>query len=102
MSSQRFTQLASILAMPGMNGRQLAAAIKQQAPVLPVILLTGFGMFMDGEESVPAAVDLVWRAVVVAAAVAHKAQATLLMAALVAVRLSTRLRLRLPLQAAAA
>jgi signal transduction histidine kinase len=34
-------------AMPGMNGDQLATAIKQVSPTTPVILLTGFGQFLD-------------------------------------------------------
>lgn len=34
-------------AMPGMSGDQMAAAIKQLSPATPVILLTGFGHFLD-------------------------------------------------------
>ena len=34
-------------AMPGMNGDQMACAIKQMRPGTPVILLTGFGQFLD-------------------------------------------------------
>ncbi len=44
--------------MPEMNGLQLAAALKQMAPKVPVMLLTGYGQAMTGEES-PPAVDLV-------------------------------------------
>jgi PAS domain S-box-containing protein len=36
--------------MPGMNGDQLATAIKQHSPRTPVILLTGFGQFLDPSE----------------------------------------------------
>jgi signal transduction histidine kinase len=39
-------------AMPGMSGDQMAAAIKQVAPQTPIILLTGFGQFLD-KESMP-------------------------------------------------
>ena len=46
-------------AMPGMTGSQLAAAIKKQSPATPVILLTGFGAFMEAEGEPPAGVDLV-------------------------------------------
>ncbi|MEO0447312.1 MAG: response regulator, partial [Verrucomicrobiota bacterium] len=34
-------------AMPGMSGDQLAEAVKDVMPEMPVILLTGFGQFMD-------------------------------------------------------
>ena len=44
--------------MPGMNGDQLAVAIKKQSPGTPVILLTGFGMLMQLEE-LPPGVDLI-------------------------------------------
>ena len=37
-------------AMPVMNGDQMAAAIKSRAPKMPVILLTGFGLFHDKSE----------------------------------------------------
>jgi CheY-like chemotaxis protein len=45
--------------MPGMNGLQLAKAMKERAPETRVILLTGFGdeMFVDGEH--PGEIDLV-------------------------------------------
>ena len=36
--------------MPGMSGDQLATAIKQIAPKMPIILLTGFGQFLDPED----------------------------------------------------
>src|SRR5688572_1385976 len=36
--------------MPGMNGDQLATAIKKSSPQTPVILLTGFGQFLDRSE----------------------------------------------------
>jgi len=37
-------------AMPGMSGDQLATAIKQIAPRTPIILLTGFGQFLNPED----------------------------------------------------
>jgi CheY-like chemotaxis protein len=37
-------------AMPGMNGDQMAAAIKSVAPEMPIILLTGFGLFYDKKD----------------------------------------------------
>ena len=54
----KFDVVITDQAMPGMNGDQLAAAIKQQAGTTPVILLTGFGMLMQ-LEALPAGVDLI-------------------------------------------
>ncbi len=45
--------------MPGMNGSQLAGAIKAHSPDTPVILLTGFGEEMHAAGELPAGVDLV-------------------------------------------
>ena len=45
--------------MPGMNGVQLAGAIKAHSPGTPVILLTGFGEEMQGAGKLPDGVDLV-------------------------------------------
>lgn len=46
-------------AMPGMSGDQVAAAIKQIKPEMPVILLTGFGNMMQASGEKPLGVDLV-------------------------------------------
>ena len=46
-------------AMPGMNGDQLAAAIKSAAPEVAVILLTGFGTMMMAAGEKPAGVDYI-------------------------------------------
>jgi FixJ family two-component response regulator len=35
------------MAMPGMSGEQLAATLKALSPMLPIMLLTGFGAFLD-------------------------------------------------------
>jgi signal transduction histidine kinase len=45
--------------MPGMNGAQLAGAIKQIAPDTPVILLTGFGDEMLAMGGNPSTVDII-------------------------------------------
>lgn len=42
-------------AMPGMTGEQLAAQLKQKNPLLPIILLTGFG----SEDAPPPGIDCV-------------------------------------------
>jgi len=54
----KFDVVITDQAMPGMNGDQLAAAIKQQVATTPVILLTGFGMLMQ-LEALPPGVDLI-------------------------------------------
>ncbi len=46
----KFDLVVTDKAMPGMNGDQMAAAIKHVAPHTPVILLTGFGLFHEKEE----------------------------------------------------
>lgn len=45
--------------MPGMNGDQLAAAIKQLRAATPVILLTGYGDMMQGAGEKPGGVDFI-------------------------------------------
>ncbi|MEI6724084.1 MAG: response regulator, partial [Betaproteobacteria bacterium] len=37
-------------AMPGMSGDQMASAMKLMKPGTPIILLTGFGQFLDKSE----------------------------------------------------
>jgi CheY-like chemotaxis protein len=46
------------LGMPYTDGRQVAEAVKQEAPETPVILLTGWGMRVKAENDIPASVDL--------------------------------------------
>jgi len=48
-------------AMPGMNGRQLAATLRELSPGHPVILLTGFPAASSGEEESRSPVDLIMR-----------------------------------------
>jgi DNA-binding NarL/FixJ family response regulator len=45
--------------MPEMNGVQLARAVKEKWPDLPVILLTGFGEEMQAQGHHPEYVDMV-------------------------------------------
>lgn len=46
-------------AMPKLNGDGLASAIKELHPTIPIILLTGFGEFMQANGEVPKGVDCV-------------------------------------------
>jgi len=46
-------------AMPGMSGDELARAIKERHPQIPVIMLTGFGDIMKAAGEHPAGVDVV-------------------------------------------
>jgi len=46
-------------AMPDMSGDQVAATVKQSAPDLPVIMLTGFGTMMEAAGELPPGVDLI-------------------------------------------
>jgi CheY-like chemotaxis protein len=57
--TQGFDLVITDQSMPAMNGAQLAGAIKQIAPEVPVILLTGFGDEMLALGGNPAEVDLV-------------------------------------------
>jgi CheY-like chemotaxis protein len=52
-----FDVVITDLGMPKMDGRQLARFLKEQAPTLPVIVMTGWGTLMKGEEDLGAPVD---------------------------------------------
>lgn len=55
----RFDLVLADRAMPQMNGDQLAAAIKQIAPDMPVILVTGFDDMLRTYAANPSGVDLI-------------------------------------------
>ena len=57
--SSTFDLVLTDRAMPGMSGDQLAGTIKQEAPGISVILLTGYGEMMKDTDEKPAGVDLV-------------------------------------------
>ncbi len=57
--TQSFDLVITDQAMPGMNGTQLAGAVKQKSPETPVILLTGFGDEMQAAGGNPLGVDIV-------------------------------------------
>ena len=54
---QPFDAVITDLGMPGMDGRRVAAAIKQASSETPVLLLTGWGERLKAEEEVPPHVD---------------------------------------------
>jgi CheY-like chemotaxis protein len=54
-----FDAVITDLGMPGVDGRRVAAAVKQNSHATPVILLTGWGERMKAEDDVPSGVDCV-------------------------------------------
>jgi PAS domain S-box-containing protein len=54
-----FAVVVTDLGMPYVDGRTVAAAIKEHAPITPVILLTGWGHRMNAENEFPEHVDRV-------------------------------------------
>ena len=57
--AERFDVVFTDLAMPGVSGWQVARAVKQTAPQVPVFLVTGFGVELSPEERRAHGVDLV-------------------------------------------
>jgi signal transduction histidine kinase/ActR/RegA family two-component response regulator len=56
---ERFAAVITDLGMPYMDGRRVAAAIKDAAHDMPVILLTGWGQRLVSDEEIPPHVDRV-------------------------------------------
>jgi len=54
-----FDAIVTDLGMPYVDGREVAATIKRESPGTPVIMLTGWGAFMKGDQTTPAHVDAV-------------------------------------------
>jgi PAS domain S-box-containing protein len=57
--AEPFAVVITDLGMPYVDGRQVAAAVKQASPATPVIMLTGWGQRMADQGDVPAHVDRV-------------------------------------------
>ena len=55
----RFEAVVTDMAMPGMNGAELACAVKASWPDTAVVLLTGLGGLMNAAGEVPSGVDVV-------------------------------------------
>jgi len=57
--AEPFDLVLTDLAMPGVNGWQLARAVKDHAPLVPVLLVTGLGVELSPEELLAQGVDAV-------------------------------------------
>jgi CheY-like chemotaxis protein len=57
--AERFDLVVTDLAMPRVSGWQVARAVKQTAPNVPVFLVTGFGVELTADERRAHGVDLV-------------------------------------------
>jgi PAS domain S-box-containing protein len=58
-TAEAFAVVITDLGMPYVDGRQVAAGVKQASPTTPVIMLTGWGQRMADQGEVPAHVDRV-------------------------------------------
>jgi signal transduction histidine kinase/CheY-like chemotaxis protein len=56
---ERFDAVITDLGMPGMDGYSLARQLKSESPSTPVILLTGWGIFLGADDPVSSTVDLI-------------------------------------------
>ena len=59
LATERFDAVFTDLAMPGMTGWQVALAVKERAPEVPVVLMSGFGVEVAAEDLRTHGVDLV-------------------------------------------
>ena len=58
-TERQFALVITDLGMPRVDGRKVAAAIKEKSPSTPVILLTGWGQRLLDEKDIPLNVDRV-------------------------------------------
>jgi GAF domain-containing protein/CheY-like chemotaxis protein len=59
LGAERFDVVFTDLAMPGMTGWQVARAVKDRAPEVPVVMMSGFGVEVAPEDLPARGVDLV-------------------------------------------
>jgi len=59
LGAERFDVVFTDLAMPGMTGWQVARAVKDRAPEVPVVMMSGFGVEVAPEDLPTHGVDLV-------------------------------------------
>ena len=58
-TEQQFALVITDLGMPRVDGRKVAAAIKEMSPSTPIVLLTGWGQRLLDEKDIPANIDRV-------------------------------------------
>ncbi|HEV8389863.1 MAG TPA: ATP-binding protein, partial [Dongiaceae bacterium] len=56
---ETFSAVITDLGMPYVDGRRVASAVKEAAPAMPVILLTGWGQRLISDDDIPPHVDRV-------------------------------------------
>jgi CheY-like chemotaxis protein len=56
---EEFDAVITDLGMPGMDGYSFARQLKSESPSTPIILLTGWGMFLGADDPVSSTVDLI-------------------------------------------
>ena len=59
LEKNQYDLVITDLGMPHMDGREVAERVKQESPITPLILLTGWGTRMNAEKEIPAHVDRV-------------------------------------------
>jgi CheY-like chemotaxis protein len=59
LRAEPFDLVFTDLAMPRVSGWQVAQAVKEIAPTVPVVLVTGFGVELSAEERRTHGVDMV-------------------------------------------
>jgi len=58
-NNQPYEAVITDLAMPDVDGRQVARAIKEESPGTPIIMMTGWGVAADDETEAAPTVDMV-------------------------------------------
>ena len=71
LATNTFDVVITDFTMPGMNGDELAACVKQRAPRTRVILLTGFDTYREKAEEALSAIDLILAKPILNAALHH-------------------------------
>ena len=59
LENQPYEVVITDLGMPDIDGQRVARAIKAESPKTPVIMMTGWGTFMEDDKETPMQVDAV-------------------------------------------
>jgi DNA-binding NtrC family response regulator len=59
LENQPYEVVITDLGMPDIDGQRVARAIKAESPNTPVIMMTGWGTFMENDRETPLQVDAV-------------------------------------------